>query len=188
MHTATEPFTAAARSQMQAHLGLATSLADTVIDSMEKIIGLNLKAAKASFDTSLASTQQLLSASDPQEFFSLTTHQAQPHAEIALTYGHHLASIASGTHGELTRVAEEQLTQSSRQMVSLLDEFGKMAPAGSEGALSLMKSALDNVSAGYGQLARSSKLAVDTMESNLRAATATATAAQSSAKTSRSRR
>lgn len=175
MPTSTEQFTAAARSQMQAQIGLATSIADTVIDSMEKLIGLNLMAAKASVDTSLASTQQLLAARDPQEFFSLTTHQAQPHAEIALTYGHHLASIASGTHGELTRVAEDQITQSSRHMVSLLDEFGKMAPAGSREALSLMKSTLDNVSTGYGQLARTSQLAIETMESNIKAAAASAT-------------
>ena len=186
MHNPTEQFTAAARSQMQAQIGLATSVADTVIDSVEKFIGLNLQAAKASFDTSLASTQQLLAARDPQEFFSLTTHQAQPHAEIVLTYGHHLASIASDAHGELTRVAEDQITQSSRQMVSLLDEFGKIAPAGSREALSLMKSTLDNVSTGYGQLARTSKLAVETMESNIKAAATTAT--QTSPKAARSKK
>lgn len=186
MSNPTEQLSASARHQMQAQLGLATSLAGTMIDSVEKIIGLNLNAAKASLETSLASTQQLLAARDPQEFFSLTTHQAQPHAEIALTYGHHLASIASGTHVELTRVAEDQLAKSSRQMVSMLGQLEQMAPTGSEGALSLMKSALDNVSAGYGQFARNSKLAVETMESSFRAASAAGTT--STGKTSRARR
>ena len=185
MPTSTEQFTAAARNQMQTQLGLATSVADTFIDSVEKIIGLHLQAAKASVDTSFASTQLLLAARDPQEFFSLSSHQAQPHAEIVLTYSHHLASIASGTHVELTRVAEDQITQSSRQWVSLLDELGKMAPAGSREAFSLMKSTLDNVSTGYGQLARTSKLAVETMESNMRAAS---NIAQKPAKTARSRK
>ena len=186
MPNSTEQLSASARSQMQTQLGLATSLAGAMIDGMEKIIGLNLNAARASIETSLAGTQQLLAAKDPQEFFSLTTHQAQPHAEIAITYGHHFASIASGTHVELTRVAEDQLAISSRQMVSMLDQLGQMAPSGSEGALSLMKSALDNLSAGYGQFARNSKLAVETMESNMRAASAAAT--HSTSKTSRARR
>lgn len=168
----TEQFSTAARNQMQVQLGLATSLADTLIDSMQKVIGLNLNAARASMDTSLASTQRLLAARDPQEFFSLSTHQAQPHAEIALTYGRHLASIASGAHVELTRVAEDQVNKSSRQMVSLIDEFGMLAPAGSESALALMKSALDNVSASVSQLARNSKIAVETLEHNMKTATA----------------
>lgn len=168
MSNTTHQISAAARSQVQAQLGLATSLADTLIDSMQKMIGLNLHAAKASLDTSMASTQQLLTARDPQEFFSLSTHQAQPHAEIALTYGRHLASIASGTQLELTRVAEDQVNRSSRQMVNLIDEFGRLAPAGSQSTLSFMKSAMDNVSASVGQLARNSKIAIETMEHNMK--------------------
>ncbi len=166
----TEHISTAARHQVQAQLGLATCLADTLIDSMHKMIGLNLNAAKASLDTSLAGTQRLLAARDPQEFFSLSAHQSQPQAEIVLTYGRHLASIASGAQVELTRAAEDQVNQSSRQMVNLIDEFGKLAPAGSEGALSFMKSALDNVSASVGQIARNSKIAVETMEHNLKMA------------------
>lgn len=186
MPNPTEQISTAARHQVQAQLGLATSLADTLMDSMQKMIGLNLNAAKASFDTSLASTQRLLTARDPQEFFNLSAHQAQPHAEIALTYGRHLASIASGAQVELTRVAEDQVNRSSRHMVLLIDEFGRLAPAGSESALSLMKSALDNVSASVGQLARSSKMAVETMEHNMKMASIPAGSSQT--KTSRARK
>ena len=186
MPNPTEQISTAARNQVQVQLGLATSLADTLMDSMQKMIGLNLNAAKASFDTSLAGTQRLLTARDPQEFLSLSAHQAQPHAEIALTYGRHLASIASGAQLELTRVAEDQVNQSSRHMVKLIDEFGKIAPAGSEGALSLMKSALDNVSASVGQLARNNKIAVETIEHNMKAASVQT--GQASIKNSRAKR
>ncbi len=167
-----------ARNQVQAQLGLATSLADTLIDSMQKMIGLNLDAAKASFDSSLAGAQQLLGAKDPQEFFSLSTHQAQPHAEIVLTYIRHLTSITSGTQIELTRVAEDQINQSSRQMVKMIDQFGTLAPAGSEGTLFVMKAALDNVSASVGQFARNSKIAAETMEHNMKMASFVATHSQ----------
>lgn len=186
MSNPTEQISTAARNQVQVQLGLATSLADTLMDSMQKMIGLNLHAAKASLDTSLAGTQRLLTARDPQEFFSLSAHQAQPHAEIALTYGRHLASIASCAQLELARVAEDQVNQSSRRMVNLIDEFGRLAPSGSEGALSLMKSALDNISASVGQLARNSKIAVESIEHNLKGASVQA--GQSQIKNSRSKK
>ncbi|MEY3720598.1 MAG: hypothetical protein RL618_1117 [Pseudomonadota bacterium] len=174
MSDPTAQISAAARNKVQAQLGLATSLADTLIDSMQKMVGLNLNAAKASLETSLAGTQRLLTARDPQEFFSLSAHQAQPHAEIALTYGRHLASIASVAQVELTRVTEDQVNRSSQHIVNLIDELGRLTPAGSESTLSLMKSALDNVSASIAQLARNSKIAVETMEHHMKAANAPA--------------
>lgn len=185
MHNPTEHFSTVARSQMQAQLGLASYLTETLIDSMQKLIGLNLNATKVSLDTMLTGTQQLLAAKDAQEFFSLSTHQAQTHAEIVMTYARHLASIGSDAQVELSRAAEEQVNKSSRQMVSLIDEVGKLTPSGSEGALSLMKSALDNVSASVGQMARNSKVAVEAMEHNIKSATEQAS--QEYTKSSRSK-
>lgn len=165
-----EQFTAAARAQLETQLQLATTLTDSMIDSMEKVIGLNLQAAKASLDNSVGNVQQLLAVKDPQELLTASTSQAQPQTDIALTYVRHLASIATTTHFELAKAAETQVTESSRQLVSLLDNFGKVAPAGSDTALSMMKSAIDNVSSGYAQLNRSAKVAIEAMEHNVNAA------------------
>ena len=178
MSHSTEQIYTAARNQIQEQLGLATSLADVLLDSTQKMVNLNLSIAKASFDTSLASTQRLLCAKDLQEFFSLGTHETQPHTDIVLTFARDLANITSGAQIALTRVAEEQVNRRSKQMVNLIDEFGKLAPAGSESALSLIKSAMDNVSASMGQLARNSKIAVETMEHNITLASTSASESQ----------
>lgn len=165
-----EQFTVAARAQLESQLQLATALTDSMIDSMEKVIGLNLQAAKASLDNSVSNVQQLMSVKDPQEFISVSTSQSQPHTDIALTYARHLATIATTTHFELAKAAENQVSESSRQLVSLLDSFGKVAPAGSDTAISMMKSAIDNISSGYVQLNRSTKVAIEAMEQNVNAA------------------
>lgn len=165
-----EQFTAAARAQLESQLQLATALTDSMIDSMEKVIGLNLQAAKASLDNSVSNVQQLLAVKDPQELFNVSTSQSQPHTDIALTYARHLSTIATATHFELAKAAETQVSESSRQLVSLLDSFGKVAPAGSDTAISMMKSAIDNVSSGYAQLNRSAKVAIEAMEHNVNAA------------------
>ena len=49
----------------------------------------------------------------------------------------------------------------------MLDDISKSAPAGSEPAVSMMKSAIDNASSGFAQLSRSAKVAIDAIEANL---------------------
>ncbi len=170
MLTSHEQFTAAARAQLESQLQLATAVTDSMIGNMEKVIGLNMQAAKASLEQSVGNVQQLLTVKDPQEFFTLSSSQSQPHADIVLTYARHFASIATTTQVELAQAAESQVTESSRQLVSLLDSVGKVAPAGSDTALSMMKSAIDNVSSGYAQMNRSAKVAIEAMEHNMNAA------------------
>lgn len=166
----TEQFSAAARNQLESQLSLTTALTDKMIDSMEKMMGLNLQAAKATMEASVANAHKLLSAKDPQEFFSLSAAQAQPQAEMVMTYGRHLASIATSTQAELSKTAESQLSDNSRKLASMFDEVSKHAPAGSENAVAMMKTAFDNASAGYEQITKSTKMAVEAMETNMSAA------------------
>lgn len=167
MSSTTEQLANTARNQLDAQLQLATSITESLINGVEKFVGLNLQAARASFDASVGSAQQLLAAKDPQEFFSMATGQSQPQTDIVLTYGRHLSSIASDAHRDLSRAAESQINTTSRQLVTLLDEIAKIAPAGSGSALSMMKSAIDNVSSGYAQLNKSTKVAIEAIESNI---------------------
>ncbi len=170
MPNSTEALATAARMQLDSQLQLATSIAGSLIDGMEKVAGLNLQAAKASFNASIGNAQHLLSAKDPQEFFSIAGNQAQPQADIALTYGRHFSSITSGAHSDLSRAAEAQISANSRQMIAMIDNIAQLAPAGSEAPLSMLKSAIDNISSTYAQLNKSAKVAIDTVESNMQAA------------------
>lgn len=164
-----EPLAAAARTQLDAQLQVATSIADSLLKGMEKIVGLNLQATKASFDASIGSAQHLLTAKNPQELFSIASSQAQPRTDIALTYGRHLSSIASSAHQDLSRIAESQISANSRQLISLLDDFTRLAPAGSDTTVSMLKFTIDNISSSYVQLNKSAKVAIDAIESNIQA-------------------
>ncbi len=181
-----EQLTAAARAQMEAQLNLATSVSDSMIGGAEKLMGLNLQAAKAGLETSIANVQQLLAAKDPQELLTTASRQAQPQAEIALTYARHLATIASGQQKEFARAAESQLNENSRQLVAMLDEMSRNAPAGSETAVAVMKSAIDNASSGFAQVSRSTKVAIDAIEANLD--TAVAQISQAATKAARTKK
>lgn len=166
-----EQFSNATKSNLESQIALLTELTNKTFESIEKIVDLNINAVKSSLEESAAATKQLLAAKDPQEFFTLSTAQAQPSAEKALSYSRHLASIASAAQAEFTKAAEAQIAENSRKVVALVDEVTKNAPAGSESAIAFLKSAIGNASAGYEQLSKTTKQAVDAIETNLTTAT-----------------
>lgn len=170
MFTIPEQFSTATKANFESQVAILTALTNKAFESVEKIIDLNMNVAKASLEESAVAARQLLSAKDPQEFFSLSAAQAQPSAEKALAYGRHLASIATSTQAEFTKAAEAQIAETNRKIVALVDEVSKNAPAGSENAVAFVKSAIGNASAGYEQLSKSTQQAVDVLEANLNTA------------------
>jgi phasin family protein len=167
MFSIPEQFSAATKTHFEAQIAMITALTNKAFESVEKIVDLNMNVIKASLEESTASAQQIMAAKDPQEFLSLTAAQTQPNAEKAIAYGRHLASIASSTQAEFTKAAEAQIADTNRKVMALVEEVSKNAPAGSENAVALMKSAIGNANAGYEQLAKTTKQAVETMEGNL---------------------
>ena len=170
MFSIPEQFSSATKSNLEAQFALFSSLTGKAFESIEKIVELNLTAAKATLEESTATTKQLLAAKDPQEFFSLSAAQAQPTAEKAIAYGRHLAAITSGAQAEFSKAAESQIAETNRKVISLVEEVTNNAPAGSENAVALFKSAIGNANAGYEQFTKSSKQAVETIEANLASA------------------
>ncbi len=177
-----EQFSNATKANFESQFALFSSLTNKAFEGVEKFVDLNITAAKASLEESSVATKQLLAAKDPQEFFTLTAAQAQPVAEKAIAYGRHLASIATGTGAEFSKAAETQIAETNRKVISLVDEVSKNAPAGSESAVALFKSALNNANAGYEQFTKSAKAAAETFEANVNAAVNQFTAAANGAK------
>lgn len=165
-----EQFSNATKASLESQFAMLSALTSKTFEGMEKLVDLNLNAAKATLEETSAATRQLLAAKDPQEFFSLSAAQAQPSAEKALSYGRQLASIAAGTGAEFSKAAEAQIVETNRKVISLVDEVSKNAPAGSENFVAAVKTAISNANAGYEQFTKTTKQAVEAMETNVNAA------------------
>lgn len=157
----------AAKANIESSLNLYTTLSGKALESIEKLWSLNLTAVKASLDESSATTRQLLSVKDPQQFVSLINAQAKPTLDKAIAYNGHLANIASGVQAEFSRAAEQQFADVSRQIGQFVDEAAKNAPPGSENAVAIFKTAFGNAAAGYEQFNKTAKQAVQAFETNL---------------------
>ena len=181
MFSIPEQFSNATKANFEAQFAIFSALTNKAFEGVEKFVELNLTAAKASLEESSATTKQLLSSKDPQEFFSLASAQAQPNAEKSIAYGRHLASIASSTSAEFSKAAETQIAETNRKVISLVEEVSKNAPAGSENAVALFKSAIANSNAGYEQFTKTAKQAAESIETNLSSAVTQFTAAAAKA-------
>jgi phasin family protein len=176
-----EQFSAATKTNIESQLALLTTLTGKTFDTVEKIIELNMNVAKAALEESTSNTRQLLAAKDPQEFIALSTGQVQPNAEKAASYGREVLTIVSGLQAEVSKAAESQIGEHNRKFASLVDEVSKSAPAGSENVVAFMKTAIANANAGYEQLTKSTKQAVEAMGANMNTAAAQMSQAASKA-------
>jgi phasin family protein len=189
MFNAPEQFSNATKASLESQLAMFTALTGKAIESVEKVIELNLTAVKASMEDTSITAKQLLAAKDPQEFFSLTAAQAQPNAAKAIAYARHLGGITTGFQAELTRAGEEHIAETSRKVSALFDDVSKNAPAGSENVIALFKTALGNANAGYEQFTKSTKQAAEVVEANMSAAVSQFTqAAEKTAAAGRTRK
>ena len=169
-----EQFAAAQKANFEALFGLTNK----AFEGIEKLVELNLQVVKSTIAESQENAQRALSVKDAQEFVSLQASFAQPVAEKVLSYGRHLYEIASATQAEFARVAEAQYEEQNRRVQALVENVAKNAPAGSETAVAVMKSAITAANTTYETVHKATKQAVEIAESNFNAA---ATAAQKAA-------
>jgi len=118
----------------------------------ERLAALNLQAARSSFEESADMMKSLFEVKDVKSLSELTTTSMQPAADKASAYAKHCYDIASETNAELARLVEKQMADGNKQLFAAIDSMARNAPAGSEGVMTLVKSA---VSAANTRLTRS---------------------------------
>ena len=151
-------------------------------EGVEKLVELNLSAAKVALDDSAHSTQAVLSVKDAQELLAMQANLFQPLAEKTAAYSRHLYDIASGTGSEFAKAIEAQSSAAQKQFVSLVETATQNAPAGSEQAVAMMKGAVTAANTAYESVQKAVKQATDMAESNIAAVTQTVTTAPKAAK------
>jgi len=149
-------------------------LTNKAFEGVEKLVELNLQVAKTSLGEVAETATAALSVKDAQELLSLQASLLQPVAEKAAAYSRHVYEIAASTNAEVGKVAEAQFADAQKKFLSTVDTAVKNAPAGTEGAVSLVKSALAAANNAYESVHKAAKQATEVAEANFQAMTATA--------------
>lgn len=149
-------------------------LSQKAFAGIEKMVELNLQAARASLEESAEHAKALLSAKDPQELMALQAGLMQPASEKAVSYGRQLYEIATATQAEVTKLAEAQMAGGQEKLGALVDSALKNAPAGSENAAALVRSAVSAANNAFESVQKAAKQAAGVAEANFQAMSTTA--------------
>jgi phasin family protein len=168
-----EQLAAAQKANLETLFGLTTK----AFEGVEKLVELNLQVVKS---TLAEGQERALSVKDAQDFLALNSSLTQPAAEKALSYGRQVFEIASATHAEFVRAAQEQFGEQQRKVQAFVENVAKNAP-GSEIAVAVLKSGITAANTAYEMAQKASKQAVEVVESNVNAAAAAASEAAAQA-------
>ena len=158
----------------KANIETMFGLTHKAFEGVEKLVELNVQATKAALAESANHTQAVLGVKDAQELLALQAGLVQPLAEKTAAYSRHLYDIASAAGAELGKTFETQAADAQKKFVGLVDNAAKNAPAGSETAVAVLKSAVAAANNAFESVQKAVKQASDIAEANFNTVAASA--------------
>ena len=180
-----EQILAAQKANIETLFGLTTK----AFEGVEKLIDLNVTASRAALMEASETSQAALGVKDAQELLALQAALFQPIAEKTAAYNRHLYDISTATGAEFTKAFEGQFAEVQQKFLAVVDNAAKNAPAGSETAVAVFKSAVAAGNNALESVQKAVKQATDVAEANFNAVQTTAVnAAKSTAQTASRKR
>ena len=118
----------ACKENFAAQCNLTTSLSQTVLTGLVKLLELNMNTMQTAFIESAAAARQYLST-EPKEWLSLSVVHCQPTAGKAFDYARHASKIVSETQTELNKTAELEIAETNSKILTIVDAVANSAPA-----------------------------------------------------------
>lgn len=153
----------------KANLEVAMKFAGVALQGAERILDLQLKAAKTAFADSVENAKTIAAVKDLQQLAALKDSMAQPTLEKATAYAKSVYDVTTATQAEFGKLLEAQVSEFNRQVVTALDKMVKNAPAGSEVGIAAFKSGIAAVNSTYDNLSKVAKQFQDATQSNIQA-------------------
>jgi len=153
----------------KANLEVAMKFAGVALQGAERILDLQLKAARTAFADSVENAKTIAAVKDLQQLAALKDSMAQPTIEKATAYAKSVYDVTTATQAEFGKLVEEQVSEFNKQVVTALDTIVKTAPAGSEVGIAALKSGIAAVNSAYDNVSKVAKQFTEATQSNIEA-------------------
>ena len=170
MYSATEQFA----DFNKVNVAQATKLAALAMQNAEKLVNLNMNAAKVVLAKGVESATAAASVKDVQDLMALRAKYAETGVEAATAYTRSLYEISSQAQAQFTALAEEAWSTYTKDTAAWVEQASKSAPAGSDAAVNAFKSTFAASTAAFDQFQKATKQVVNLADASVRAASTNA--------------
>ena len=153
-----EQFSELHRKNMEA----AMKLAQMSIENSQRIMALQVDAAKKLFKESAESAKALGSVKNPQDAVALRTRYTQDTAQMMMETARQIAEIGNTSRTEFSRMMTEQLASGSKDMMETFQSFFSTLPGQNSNVLETMQNAMATANSAFEQLTRASAASFET--------------------------
>ena len=161
----------------KANIETLFGLTQKAFEGVEKLVELNVQATKAALAETANNAQAVMGVKDAQELLALQVSMVQPLAEKTAAYSRHLYDIAQSAGAEIGKSLEGQTAEAQKKFANMVDSAAQNAPAGSETAVTMMKTAMTAANTAYESVQKAVKQAGDMAETNFKSVSESALSA-----------
>ncbi|WP_432383430.1 phasin family protein [Duganella sp. P38] len=172
MFTNPEQFANATKALFEFQLETFNTLTSKTVQGVEQVIALNLATARSKLQDGLAAGKEISQANDARAAIQLAAEQLQPGVASAASYNQQLGDIIAEIRAEFTRAADAHVAEARNNLSALIHDVTKNVRPGSENAVQIVKTAIDNAFAGYEQVTKATQQAVQAVEAEIAKANA----------------
>ncbi|QQC66973.1 TIGR01841 family phasin [Paraburkholderia ginsengisoli] len=150
----------------------AFSLTQRAFQCFEELVRFNQQMIKATLVESEKAWQVATSGKAPGELWVEQTRAARSLAEKALSYNHQMLALATHTQVELMKFTKAGFEYHNGKLQVLVDGVATHAPAGSDAAVTALKSTVSSAAAAYDAVLKATAQAIAVAQRNQPAAPA----------------
>lgn len=155
----------------------ALSFAQLSMAGAERLMHLQIDAAKTFVAEQTESAKALAEAKDPASMMALRARLTEQAVERAVGYSRNVYEVATQTQQQLAKLVEGQLAASQQQFAGAMENMFKAAPGGSNAAIDAVRSTMAATQSAMDSMTKAAKQAADLAEANVKAVTDAATSA-----------
>ncbi len=128
MFSSPDQYASASKALLESQVAAFAAMTAIATTSTEKILALNMAAAKASAEDSILAMQELMALKDPQAFLWRASALAKSGGEKIAAYGSHLADVGTFTKAEFAKIADAHVSDSQSKVIGFVNSFGRYVP------------------------------------------------------------
>jgi phasin family protein len=167
MYNTTEQFS----ELNQAGVDYALRFSQIALDNAERLVKVQLEASKSAIEDGVKNVKAISEIKDVQELIALRAKLAEASVEKSLAYSRSVYEVASEAQAEVTKLIEESLAAYSKGVANFVDRAAKSAPAGSDVAVTALKSTVAATTAAFDSFTKATKQVASFADASVKAAT-----------------